>query len=436
MSPIAGFFLQATPAPNIVRTTIEGAIQGLGLSADLSSLTTDLVMWVGIATVIVLVVQVAMLYTTWLERKVVGRMQDRLGANRVGKNGLLQPLADMIKMLTKEDITPEAAHRSVFNLSAILIVPPSILVFAVVPVGIGLVATDLSVGFLFFIAIASTAVVPIFMAGWGSRNKYAIIGSMRAVAQIVSYEIPQVLAVVGVLMLAGSLSTQGITMAQGSGQGEAGWPGMWFIFLQPIAFLIFLMATAAEIERTPFDIPEAESEIIAGYHTEYAGIKFGMFYLSLYFFTIASAALGSILFLGGWQAPFGLLNTIPGTDFSLGWFWMSIKTFILVFVFIWLRGTLPRLRSDQLMGFAWKILVPLTLVNLLATGLIGKLTQGQSGIIVFIGFLIANALMVLLLLGLVSWWRGQRAASAIRFDAPAGFETPALEAPNPAGGAA
>jgi NADH-quinone oxidoreductase subunit H len=177
----------------------------------------------------------------------------------------------------------------------------------------------------------------------------------------------------------------------------------------PIAFLIFMMATAAEIERTPFDIPEAESEIIAGYHTEYGGIKFGMFYLSLYFFTIASAALGSILFLGGWQAPLGILNTIPGTEIPLGWFWISLKTFILVFVFIWLRGTLPRLRSDQLMGFAWKILVPLTLVNLLATGLIGKLTYGQNGVIVFIGFLIANALMLLCSPGqLVAGSGGQR----------------------------
>ncbi len=422
MSPIAGFFLQAAPVPNPIRTAIGTAIAGLGAPEDVVSLGTDLAMWLIIATVVILVVQVAMLYTTWLERKAVGRMQDRLGANRVGKFGLLQPFADMIKMLTKEDITPEAAHRQVFNLSAILIVPPSILVFAVVPAGLGLVPTDLSVGFLFFIAIASTAVVPIFMAGWGSRNKYAIIGSMRAVAQIVSYEIPQVLAVVGVLMLAGSLSTQGITMAQGSGQGEAGWPGMWFVFLQPIAFVIFLLATAAEIERTPFDIPEAESEIIAGYHTEYAGIKFGMFYLSLYFFTIASAALGSILFLGGWQAPLGILNTFPGTAISLGWLWMSLKTFVLVFVFIWLRGTLPRLRSDQLMGFSWKILVPLTLVNLLATGLIGKLTMGQNGVIVFIGFLIANALMILMLAGLVSWWRGKREAQAIRFDQPAAAE--------------
>jgi len=410
------FFLQATPSP--VRAAVEAALAGLGLSADALALATDLVVWVVIATVIILVVQVAMLYTTWLERKVVGRMQDRLGANRVGKFGLLQPFADMIKMLTKEDITPEPAHRAVFNLSAILVVPPSILVFAVVPAGIGLVATDLSVGFLYFIAVGSTVVVPIFMAGWGSRNKFAIIGAMRAVAQIVSYEIPQVLSVVGVLLLAGTLSTQGLSEAQGAlPGGQAAWPGIWFVFLQPIAFLIFVMATAAEIERSPFDIPEAESEIIAGYHTEYAGIKFGMFYLSLYFMTIASAALASILFLGGWQAPFawapglGWLGAIPG------WVWMSLKTFAMVFVFIWLRGTLPRLRSDQLMGFGWKVLVPLSLANLLVAGLVGKLTQAlDNRLLVLVGFTLANALVVLLTLWFVQRWRGQRRAREIVFD--------------------
>lgn len=417
MNPSAGFFLQAQTNP--VRDLIGQALAGLGWPADVAALATDIVVWVLIATVIILVVQVSMLYTTWLERKAVGRMQDRLGANRVGPYGLLQPFADMIKMLTKEDVTPEAAHRSVFNLGAILVVPPSILVFAVVPMGIGLIATDLSVGFLYFIAMASTAVVPIFMAGWGSRNKYAIIGAMRAVAQIVSYEIPQVLSVVGVLLLAGTLSMQGLTVAQGSG----GWPGLWFILIQPIAFVIFLMATAAEIERSPFDIPEAESEIIAGYHTEYAGIKFGMFYLSLYFFTIASAALGAVLFLGGWQAPIAALNTIPGTGIPLGWFWMGLKTFVLVFVFIWLRGTLPRLRSDQLMGFAWKVLVPLSLGNLLVAGLLGKLTQGlDNPLLVFVGFTLANGLLILSTAGLINRSRARGAASRLRFDQPPAVE--------------
>lgn len=404
--------LQASAGP--VRAWLEDLASSLGLPEP--GLIASVVNWIIIATVIVLVVQVAMLYTTWLERKVVGRMQDRLGVNRVGKFGLGVPFADMVKMLTKEDITPSQAHRSVFNLAPVLIVPPAILVFAVVPIGMGLIATDLSVGFLFFIAVASTSVVPIFMAGWGSRNKFAIIGAMRAVAQIVSYEIPQVLSVVGVLLLAGTLSMQGLTMAQGSFQGESGWPGVWFVVLQPIAFLIFLLATAAEIERTPFDIPEAESEIIAGYHTEYSGIKFGMFYLALYFMTLASAALAAVLFLGGWQAPIAALDTIPGTSISLGWFWMGLKTFVMVFVFMWLRGTLPRLRSDQLMAFAWKILVPISLVNLLMAGLLGKLTEGQSPLIVVVGFGIGNLILLLLAAGLFARWRGRGSVQQMRFE--------------------
>jgi NADH-quinone oxidoreductase subunit H len=185
---------------------------------------------------------------------------------------------------------------------------------------VGLIASDISVGFLFFISVASTSVIPIFMAGWGSRNKYALLGAMRAVAQIVSYEIPQVLSVVGVLLLAGTLSMQGLIGAQGPlpVEGQPSFPGVWFVFLQPIAFLVFVLATTAEIERTPFDIPEAESEIIAGYHTEYSGLKFGLFYLALYFATIAASALGAVLFLGGWQPPLAVLGFVPG------WVWMSL----------------------------------------------------------------------------------------------------------------
>jgi NADH-quinone oxidoreductase subunit H len=359
-----------------------------------------------IVTVIILVVQVVMLYLTLLERKLVGRIQDRIGPNRVGKFGLLQPLADMVKILTKEDITPRDAHRWVFNLGAILVVPPAILVFAVIPWGRGLIASDLSVGFLYFIAVASTVVIAIFMAGWGSRNKYAVLGAMRAVAQIVSYEIPQVLSAVGVLLLANSLSMQRIVEAQGVplDLSKPVWPGVWFIALQPIGFMIFLLATTAEIERTPFDIPEAESEIVAGYHIEYSGLKFGMFYLSLYFALFAAAALAATLFLGGWQ-PLPPFHLIPGLKLIPGWAWFGAKSFAVLFVLIWLRGTLPRLRVDQLMGFAWKALVPLSLVNLLVTGAVVKLAQGyaqspQPGVFVqspwvpFAAFGLANALML------------------------------------------
>lgn len=379
-----------------------------GLSEAWRPLVADLLTWSLTCALIMGIVQLTMLYCTLLERKFVGRIQDRIGPNRVGRWGLLQPFADMVKMLTKEDITPTVAHRSVYNLGAALVVPPAIMVFAILPIGLGLVASDLSVGFLYFISVASVVIVPIFMAGWGSRNKYALIGAMRAVAQTVSYEIPQVLSVVGVLLLAGSLSTGDIIMAQGTLVGAdgavQGFPGGWFILTQPIAFVIYLMATTAEIERTPFDIPEAESEIIAGYHTEYAGIKFGMFQLSQYFMTIASAALGSVLFLGGWMSPLpgGLLQKLGPVD--LGFFWMGAKTLLLIMGFMWLRGTWPRLRSDQLMGFAWKVLVPLSLANLMVTALLGWLLHGwwnaagtpglgRSAVVV-VAFLAANGLLL------------------------------------------
>jgi len=360
----------------------------------------ELVMSVLKATAIVLVIQLAMLYSTWLERKFIARIQDRVGPNRIGLFGLGVPFADMVKILTKEDITPTAAHRWVYNLGAVLVVPPALLGFAVVAFDRHLIAADLSVGILFFFAIASTSVIPIFMAGWGSRNKYALIGAMRAVAQIVSYEIPQVLSLVGVLLLAGTLGVNALIETQGPLGGGA-FPGVWFVLLQPIAFVIFLIATSAEIERTPFDIPDAESEIIAGYHTEYSGIKFGMFYLALYFATIAAAAIGAILFLGGWQPPIAALGFVPG------WVWMTGKTTLLVLVFMWLRGTLPRLRADQLMAFAWKVLVPLTLVNLLVTGLLGKLLYQMAADpwLVFVAFAVANAAMLGLLVWLIAWWR-------------------------------
>jgi NADH-quinone oxidoreductase subunit H len=328
----------------------------------------------------------------------------------------------MVKMLVKEDITPAQAHKAVYNLAPFLIVPPSILLFAVVPVAAGVIATDLSVGFLYFIAMSSTMVIPIVMAGWGSRNKYALIGAMRAVAQIVSYEIPQVLSVVGVLLLAGTLSTQGIVSSQGVALAPYGsFPGVWFAVLQPVAFVVFLLATAAEVERSPFDVPEAESEIIAGYHTEYSGIKFGMFYLGLYFLTIAAACLATVLFLGGWQPPLAALSFIPG------WIWFGGKTLLMLLFFMWLRGTLPRLRVDQMMGFCWKILVPLSMANLLVAGLVGKLAQQAeaSPLFTLVGFTLANLILVAIAVWLLVVWRGQFVAPSVRVPGPAATEVAA-----------
>ncbi len=359
------------------------AIRNL-LSGFLPDWGVELVMIIIAASVLTLLAVLTMMFLTWLERKVVGRIQDRLGPNRVGPFGLMQPMADMVKMFIKEDITPRDASRWVYNLGPILVVPPAILAFAVIPFGRGLIGADLNIGWLYLAAVASTEVIGVFMAGWGSRNKYALLGAMRAAAQIVSYEIPQVLSVVGVLLLAGSLSMQKIVEAQ----------NVWFVLLQPVGFIIFLIASVAELARSPFDLPEAESEIIAGYHTEYSGLKFGMFMLSEYISTFAVSAIAATMFLGGWRGPI-----LPG------WLWFFIKTYVMVFVIMWMRGTLPRIRVDQLMNFAWKILVPLALANLLLAGLIAyALKPGETpGILMFIGFLVGNLFLVAGAAALLVW---------------------------------
>jgi NADH-quinone oxidoreductase subunit H len=362
---------------------IGGAIRNL-LSGILPDWGVELVMIIIAASVLTLLAVVTMMFLTWLERKVVGRIQDRLGPNRVGPFGLMQPMADMVKMFIKEDITPRDASRWVYNLGPILVVPPAILAYAVIPFGRNLSGADLNIGWLYLAAVASTEVVGVFMAGWGSRNKYALLGAMRAAAQIVSYEIPQVLSVVGVLLLAGSLSMQKIVEAQ----------NVWFVLLQPVGFIIFLIASVAELARSPFDLPEAESEIIAGYHTEYSGLKFGMFMLSEYISTFAVSAIAATMFLGGWRGWI-----LPG------WLWFFIKTYVMVLVIMWMRGTLPRIRVDQLMNFAWKILVPLALANLLLAGLIAYIIKpGETpGLITFVGFLIGNLVLLGAAVALVAW---------------------------------
>ncbi len=335
----------------------------------------ELIMMIVAASVLTLLAVITMMFLTWMERKVIGRMQDRLGPNRVGPLGLMQPIADMVKMFIKEDITPYDAKRWVYNLGPVLVVPPAILALAVIPFGRGLSGADLNIGWLYLAAVASTSVIGIFMAGWGSRNKYALLGAMRAAAQIVSYEIPQVLSVVGVLLIAGSLSMQEIVEAQ----------NVWFVFLQPVGFIIFVMASVAEIERSPFDLPEAESEIVAGYHTEYSGLKFGMFFLAEYISVFAISAIGVTMFLGGWRGPI-----LPG------WLWFFLKAYVMVFFIMWLRGTLPRIRVDQLMNFAWKALVPLALANLLVAGLVAAIINPAEtpGFWTFIGFLLGNLLLL------------------------------------------
>lgn len=296
---------------------------------------------------------VIMMYLTWLERKVVGRIQNRIGPNRVGKYGLLQPIADGIKMLTKEDIVPEGSDAFLHFLSPVLVVVPALLVMGLLPWGRHMAAMDVNAGLLLFFAIGSTGTLAIFSGSWGSRNKFSLLGGLRAVAQMISYEIPQILSVVVVIMYAESLSIVQIVEKQADFK--------WFVFTPwgMAGLVLFYIASVAECNRTPFDLPEAESEIVAGFHTEYSGMKFALFYMAEFLNVFALSALAATLFLGGWQGP----APVPS------WIWFLLKTYALIFIMLWFRGTFPRLRVDQLMGFAWKFLLPMTLVNIMVAGI-------------------------------------------------------------------
>ncbi len=284
----------------------------------------------------------------WFERRAMARMQIRVGPNRVGPFGLLQPLADGIKVLLKEDIVPAQADKIVHWLAPIVAVVPALMIFAVVPFQNRALLADLNIGLLYVIAISSVSTIGIFMAGWASNNKYTIIGAMRDVAAVVSYEIPLVLSLVGVILIAGSMSLNQIVLAQ----------NIPLILWQPLGFLIFFIASLAEINRTPFDLLEADSEIIAGFHTEYSGMKFALFYLMEYAEALAVSALVTTFFLSGWRGPL-----LPP------WLWFIIKVVGVFFVIMWIRTTLPRVRIDQMMALAWKFLFPLALLNLVITAI-------------------------------------------------------------------
>lgn len=284
----------------------------------------------------------------YIERRGMGRMQSRLGPNRVGPFGLLQPVADAIKILLKENIVPTKADKVIHFLAPIVAFAPVMVVFTVLPFQNGAALADLNIGILFIVAISSVSSVGTFMAGWGSGNKYSLLGAMRAVAAIVSYEIPLVLGIVSVVLMAGTLSMNGIVLSQ----------NIPYILMQPLGFLVFFMAALAEINRSPFDLFEADQEIIAGYQTEYSGMRFAMFYLVEYAEAIAMSAIISTLFLGGWRGP-----VLPP------WLWFIVKTIIVFFVIVWIRTTLPRVRIDQLMALAWKFLLPVGLLNLFITAI-------------------------------------------------------------------
>src|SRR5580658_756618 len=300
--------------------------------------------------------------TTVFERKGLGRMQNRLGPNRVGPYGLFQPIADGIKSLTKEDIVPFSANAVVHFLAPLVLVVTVFMGFAVLPMGRNMVLVDMDSGLLFFFAMGAATELSVFMAGWSSRNKYSLLGAMRAVAQMISYEVVLLLSAVTVVMIAGSLSLPAIVDAQNRYVGIL---PHWYIFT-PWGFaacLMFAIAATAETNRSPFDLPEGESELVAGYHTEYSGFKFALFFLGEYLGMFSMSGLGATLFFGGWSAPLSVLNIVPS------WIWFFGKMMAAIFVFIWVRGTLPRLRQDQLMNFAWKFVLPLTLLNLVVTAM-------------------------------------------------------------------
>jgi NADH-quinone oxidoreductase subunit H len=297
-----------------------------------------------------------------MERKGLGRMQNRIGPNRVGPYGILQPVADGLKSLTKEDIVPYRADAMVHFLAPVVLVVVVFMGYAVLPMGRNMTLVHMDSALLFYFAMGACTELSVFMAGWASRNKYSLLGAMRAVAQMISYEVPLLMSSVAVVMITGSLSLDTIVEAQN--QYTWGLPH-WYIFTPwgLAAFLMFAIAATAETNRSPFDLPEGESELVAGYFTEYSGFKFAEFFLGEYVGMLSISGLGTTLFLGGWSAPLEVLGFMPS------WFWFFSKIMLSMCVFIWLRGTLPRLRQDQLMNFAWKFVLPMTLLNLLVAGL-------------------------------------------------------------------
>jgi NADH-quinone oxidoreductase subunit H len=305
-------------------------------------------------TLVTLFVSVNALFLVWMERKVSARIQLRQGPLHVGWQGLLQTVADAVKLISKELVLPKEANKFLYRLAPMLVFAPILSAFIILPLDDGVAIRDLNIGFLLVFSLTNISFIGIFIAGWSSNSKYALLGSMRAVAQNISYEIPLLLSTMGVVIGAQTLNLSGLVHAQDK---------VWFVFVQPLAFVIFIVSALAEANRAPFDIPEAESELVAGFHTEYSGMRFALFFLGEYTAIFISSALAATIFLGGWHAcwPFRQGLILPGV------FWLLLKTYSVVFVIMWVRWTFPRLRSDQLMAFAWKVLIPFAIVNLFFT---------------------------------------------------------------------
>ncbi|MBN1991214.1 MAG: NADH-quinone oxidoreductase subunit NuoH [Anaerolineae bacterium] len=361
------------------------------------------------AAVVAVAAPASLIVLTWLERKIIGRIQNRLGPNRAGPFGWFQAVADMIKMFTKEDITPANADRLTYNIAPGLAVVSAILVFAVIPFAPGFVGAELNVGVLYIVAVGALGTLGVLMAGWASNNKYSLLGAYRAVAMLLTYEIPMVITLLIITLAAESMSLVKIIEAQS---------GMWYVVSLPVVFLIFLMAGVAEVGRSPFDLIEGESELVAGFHTEYSGIKFGMFMIGEYVHMFALSFFLSVFFFGGWQIPLVNVAAWPfpwGALFGL--MALLVKVFFFVFVMMWLRGTLPRFRIDHLLDFGWKFLVPLSLFLLIGVAVAVKVTPGEFGkIIAMLGVnlvVLGAALVIVFSAARRSQNKGLRAVTAV-----------------------
>jgi len=367
--------------PRILGDWWNSFLHGLGLASGwiglINAVLVSIILLVAALTSILLII--------WLERKFAARIQDRLGPNRAGPYGLLQSVADAIKLLTKEDITPQEAERVTYNLAPGLAVFAVLMLLMVIPVGPGLIAADINVGVLYVMAMGSVGIMAALMAGWASNNKYALLGGFRVVAQLLSYEIPMILAMSVPVLLAETMRMEGIVQAQSGGR--------WYGLLVPAVLLIYFISALAENERTPFDLLEAESEIVAGYNIEYSGMKFAWFFLAFFLHTLFLSAIAVTLFLGGWRGPF--VEQVP----LLGLLYFFIKTTAVMLVFMWVRATFPRLRIDQMMALAWKVLVPMGLVLVLWTALVMKIPVIpvlQDGLLI-----VGNVVVFLVVLGAV-----------------------------------
>jgi len=332
-------------------------VTGIAQALGLPDIVRDIVLMIMTIAAIIAFLMLLALFFVWWERKVSAHIQDRLGPMVAGWHGWYQTIADAVKLLQKEDIVVASADRKVHYWAPIVVFAACLAAYAVVPFGKGLIAADLNIGIIYILAITSFTVIGLLMAGWGSNNKYALLGGMRSAAQIVSYEVPLTLSVIGVILMGSTLSMYGLVEAQGP------YFYKWYIWPQFLGFAIYITAATAELNRTPFDLPEAEQELVAGFNIEYSGMKFAMFFLAEFLNMFTVSAIAVTLFLGGWQPP------LPGLDFIPSYAWFMGKALFLVLVIMWIKWTYPRLRVDHLMDFAWKVLLPLAFLNIILTAI-------------------------------------------------------------------